>query len=249
MQLQENYLGTGTDATLTSVTDSLDIKTHNYLYGMQIGADIPVFDLGGPVKINVLCKAGAYDNYAHEDYVRSGASSNRGDHGRNQASFLGETGVSLDCSLTKRLAFHACAKGMWITGLAVAPEQIAAVNLATNRYSINHVGCDILLRPRNGPRLQVLTVLGVRGGAETRGPHIKSVCCHASRTMNAWEHQTPESPRLPICVDGCFAGADSRVPVRRFERSGHWPLRQLDIFLAVFKAARSNRSGRFVDEN
>jgi hypothetical protein len=145
LQLHEQYLGSGMDVQSTSITDSLDIRTFNHMYGTQIGAEIPVYDEGGPLLISVLCKGGAFDNFAHENYDRVGASGGQavtrsGSHGRNQAAFLGEVGVKANYAITERLSCHICAHGLWITGLAVAPEQIGAVDQSTNRYSINTSG-------------------------------------------------------------------------------------------------------------
>jgi hypothetical protein len=102
--------------------------------------------MGGPLQINVTCKGGIYDNYAHESYDRT--TINNGvvtvlddrSSGRNQASFLGEAGVVATYAVTKRLAFRTSAQAMWLTGVALAPEQISAANPRTNRYSINTSG-------------------------------------------------------------------------------------------------------------
>jgi hypothetical protein len=124
----------------------LGTNTYNQFYGLQIGADIGVYDMGGPLQINVMCKAGAFDNFAHQNYQRmvltngvvTANTSLVG--GRNQAAFLGEAGAVVTYALTKRLAFRASAEVIWLTGIALAPEQVTAVNLRTQRDTINTSG-------------------------------------------------------------------------------------------------------------
>jgi hypothetical protein len=146
LQLNEHYLGSGVDVVSPTIADSLAASTYNHLYGFQLGADIGVYDMGGPLTVNVLCKAGVFNNYAHHAYnlttvdngivtgdVNSGA-------GRNQAAFLGQATAVATYALTKHLAFRASAEAIWLTGVALAPEQIGAVNLRTNQYGINTSG-------------------------------------------------------------------------------------------------------------
>ena len=141
-QLNEHYLASGADYQSSAITDSLSTNTYNHLYGFQLGADVGVYDMGGPLQINVLAKGGIYGNYAHHRYCRTVGATTYNDIGadRNQASFLGEAEAVATYALTKRLAFRASAKAMWLTGVALAPEQIAAVNLRTGQYSINTSG-------------------------------------------------------------------------------------------------------------
>ena len=76
--------------------------------------------------------------------------------GRNQAAFLGEAGAVATYALTKRLAFRASAEALWLTGLALAPEQVTAFNLRTFRDTINTSGAAFYLRRRSGNRVPVL---------------------------------------------------------------------------------------------
>ena len=148
-QLNEHYLGTGSMFTTfnPSRTDyTLATNTSNQLYGFQVGADVGVYDMGGPLQINVLCKAGIFDNFAHQNYQRlvvtNGiiTSNDCPVAGRNQAAFLGETGAVATYALTKRLAFRASAQVLWLTGVALAPEQVTTFNLSTKRDSIDTSG-------------------------------------------------------------------------------------------------------------
>jgi hypothetical protein len=121
-------------------------NTCNHLYGFQLGADIVVYDRCGPLQIDALCKAGVYDNVAHQDYRRAivlgGTTFDEGslECGRDQAAFLGEVGLVATYALTKRLAFRASAEAMWLTGVALAPEQIGAVDVRAGTDRINTSG-------------------------------------------------------------------------------------------------------------
>jgi hypothetical protein len=145
-QLKEHYFATGADASSATLTDLLMTNTYNHLYGFQLGADANVYDMGGPLLVNVVCKAGVYGNNAHQNY--SLMANNNGTPityidsalSRNQASFLGEAGAVATYALTKRLAFRTSVKAMWLTGVALAPEQIDMISLRTSEYSLNTSG-------------------------------------------------------------------------------------------------------------
>jgi hypothetical protein len=145
-QLNEHYTGGGARFSALEGYDYLTTNTYNHLYGFQLGADINVYDMGGPLRINLLCKGGIYDNYARFNFDRYATSNqgvvnnDAGEVGRSQAAFLGEANLVLTYAVTKRLAFRASAETMWLTGMALAPEQISAINLRTNRHTINTSG-------------------------------------------------------------------------------------------------------------
>ncbi len=143
VELDEHYCGHGTDVFDTTTSDFLNTNTYNHLYGGQIGADAEVFNMGGPLQINLLVKAGAFGNAAQQNYqvapsgiiVESFAT-----RSCSQTSFLGETGAVATYALTKHLAFRASLDTMWVTGVALAPEQISSVNLRRRTDVINTSG-------------------------------------------------------------------------------------------------------------
>jgi hypothetical protein len=144
-QLNEHYRGAGTDflaAPVITITDSVATNTSNHLYGVQLGADLAVYDKGGPLQINALCKAGVFDNAAHQDWreIRPGAVDESFGACRDQTAFLGEAGVTASYALTKRLTFRASAQAIWLTGVALAPEQIGSIDLQTRRDRIDTSG-------------------------------------------------------------------------------------------------------------
>lgn len=146
LQLKEHYLAAGTEALATPRIDWLNTNTYNHLYGFQLGADILVYDMGGPLEIKALCRGGIYDNFASQNYKCVSAEGgtilidNRYRDTRNQASFLGEAGLVATYAVTERLAFRASAEAIWITGVALAPEQIGGVNTRTGVDWINTSG-------------------------------------------------------------------------------------------------------------
>jgi hypothetical protein len=143
IELDERYHGMGTDFGNPTLTDFLSTATFNHLYGGQIGADAEVFNLGGPLQINVLCKAGVFGNTAEQNYqlAPSGIiTDSLATRSCSQTSFMGEAGVVATYALTKRLAFRASLDTLWLTGVALAPEQINSVNLRRRTDVVNTSG-------------------------------------------------------------------------------------------------------------
>jgi hypothetical protein len=140
-QLNECYRGVGTDVTTLQI-DSLSTNTSNHFYGFQLGCDLVVYDMGGPLTINAVCRGGVFGNAARQSYqrIQGGVSSDSFSASRDQGAFLGETGLVATYALTERLAFRASAEAMWLTGVALAPEQVGSVDLRTETASINTSG-------------------------------------------------------------------------------------------------------------
>jgi hypothetical protein len=144
-QLNERYSALGAGGNVPNTQVSLNANTFNHLYGFQLGADVKVFDLGGPWQINALCKAGIYDNVADQNIHQVDTDPTHPTDQplsarTNRAAFLGEAGVVATYALTKRLAFRATAEAMWLTGVALAPEQIGTTNFAARTASVNTTG-------------------------------------------------------------------------------------------------------------
>jgi len=143
IELDERYHGMGTDAGNPTLTDFLSTNTFNHLYGGQIGADAEMFNLGGPLQINVLCKAGVFGNAAQQNYQLAPSGiplDSFATRSCSQTSFLGDAGVVATYALTKHLAFRASLDTLWLTGVALAPEQISSVNLRRRTDVINTSG-------------------------------------------------------------------------------------------------------------
>jgi hypothetical protein len=116
------------------------VRGHNHLYGSQIGLDARLYDRGGPVKIDLLAKAGLYDNAAVQDndYATTGMgpafSATASD---SHLSFLGEIGVNVSYQFTKHLALRGGYQVMWLTGVAMAPNQIAATDFGAAQAGVD----------------------------------------------------------------------------------------------------------------
>ncbi len=124
------------------VSSLFQVNTYNHLYGFQLGAEAEAYNMGGPLQIKALCKAGVFDNLAFQNYRTAeldlvdpvfGAQ-------RDQAAFLGEAGLVATYAVTQRLAFRASATAMWITGVALAPEQLHAVDQRWESATIDTIG-------------------------------------------------------------------------------------------------------------
>lgn len=141
VELDEHYRGGGVDVFTPTQADSLFTNTFNHLYGGQIGAEALVFNHGGPLQINALCKAGVFGNAAEQNYLlfsNTGVPLSTKSYG--QASCLGETGLVATYALSKHVAFRGSLDAMWLSGVALAPEQISSVNLRRHTDVVNTSG-------------------------------------------------------------------------------------------------------------
>jgi hypothetical protein len=125
-ELNELYSAYGIGAR-NPVPISLNVNTFNHLYGFQLGADYEFYNMGGPLRISSLCKAGIYGNSASQSsrLIEAGESDQTLAANRNQAAFIGETGAVATYQVTRRLSLRASCQAVWIEGVALAPEQIS----------------------------------------------------------------------------------------------------------------------------
>ncbi|MBN1393764.1 MAG: hypothetical protein JW959_01850 [Pirellulales bacterium] len=136
-ELNEQYLALGTHSRQL-VPISVDVHTYNHLYGYQLGADGEVFDWGS-LRINALCKAGAFGNFASMDNTRVGPPGYNGSVSaiNERVSFLGEVSLTATYAITQRLAFRATYQAMWLEGVALAPEQLATSNFGEGTAKVD----------------------------------------------------------------------------------------------------------------
>jgi hypothetical protein len=140
-ELNEIYSAGGIGAR-SPVAINLENRTFNHLYGFQVGADYEFYNMGGPLRINALCKSGIYGNFAQQysHMVEEGSSDTTLDANRNQAAFIGEAGVVATYDVTSHLSLRASFQAMWIEGVALAPEQIGATDFAQGTTTIDTHG-------------------------------------------------------------------------------------------------------------
>lgn len=140
-----------TPTTLQSGNVSLGNDIGNNLYGGQLGADVWLWNNGGPWRVNAIGKAGVYYNSAA--YSRSlatvtdasgtdilGESSAVAD----ETAFVGELGVNASYDVTSWLALRAGYTLFWLSGVATAPDNLLAANIAENTAIVNTQGSVLL---------------------------------------------------------------------------------------------------------
>jgi hypothetical protein len=133
------FLGSSGIGARVPVPVSLNVNTFNHLYGLQVGGDYEFYNMGGPLRISALCKAGIYGNSAIQSSreIDTGTSDLTLAAHRNQAAFMGEAGAVATYQVTCHLSFRASCQAVWIEGLALAPEQIGA-----NDFTAGVAGID-----------------------------------------------------------------------------------------------------------
>jgi hypothetical protein len=126
-ELDELYDSFGVGARVPTGI-SFNANTYNHLYGFQLGADYEFYNMGGPLRISALCKAGIYENYAAQSsrQIENGVSDQTLEARRNQATFIGEAGAVATYQFNCHVALRASCQAVWIEGVALAPEQIGA---------------------------------------------------------------------------------------------------------------------------
>jgi len=118
-----------------SGTDLFNTTTCNALYGGQVGIDATVFDRGGPFTVASVVKAGVFGNAATQSSLYSTTEPpntfTAGPFGQSRAatSFVGELGVTGEYRWSERISLRAGYTIFWISGLAMAPNQMPLQNL------------------------------------------------------------------------------------------------------------------------
>jgi hypothetical protein len=105
------------------------VGTQNRLYGVQAGSDVRLYDqsnfrLGGLLRVGVYGNAANHQSAAWDDATLP-IYANGSD---STASFVGETGLSGSYHLSDCMAVRVDYRVLWVTGLALAPEQVPVTN-------------------------------------------------------------------------------------------------------------------------
>lgn len=108
--------------SLAPTTTTYRTDVNNHLYGFQTGADMVLWDGGGPLYVNFLGKAGIYGNYADQNTSGPviGNSYNEGVH----AAFAGQCTLAGTLQLTRRMSLRSGYTVLWLDGVALAPGQV-----------------------------------------------------------------------------------------------------------------------------
>jgi len=137
--------------TLDSGSGFFSTDTGNNLYGGQIGADVQLWNRRGAWRVNAVGKTGVYYNAAAFQRSSAGYSTSSGtvDLGTfaaaaDQTGFVNELGVNANYSVTKWLALRAGYTLLWLSGVAMAPNQLPLTDFGAGIASINSEGSVLL---------------------------------------------------------------------------------------------------------
>lgn len=120
-------------------------QTGNDLYGGQIGADLALWNGGGPLRVHGVGKAGVfYNNAFQRTWTNLPGSGLDGVFGeRDLTSFFGEVGVNASYWFTQTWAWRVGYSLFWLSGVAVPANQLGVTDVGTAR-SINGNGSVLL---------------------------------------------------------------------------------------------------------
>ena len=125
--------------------ERITTNTLNDLYGGQAGADVMLWNNGGPIRFNAVGKAGVFLNNAvqHTDGF-SGVPLGPIAASAQQTAFFGEVGVFGTWQITDWLAWRTGYNFFWLSGVAVPVDQLATTDVNTNTATINTNGSVFL---------------------------------------------------------------------------------------------------------
>lgn len=129
-QLDERLDLTG---TVAGSTFSSPVKAFNNLYGFQLGGELSVWDVGGPLRITAVGKAGIYANDARNQAVMflNGTEIGVDSASASREAFLAELGLIGTYQITDRWSASAGYQVMWLDGIAMASQQQALLDPIT----------------------------------------------------------------------------------------------------------------------
>lgn len=157
--LNETYQGIGSfDDNGTTIPYTLTYRTRNNLYGGQLGANVALWDRGGPLTITSLNKAGLYLSDAQNlgSYSSSAGNPSQNLSGAGHTvgtAFFGEIGVMLNWSVGEHLSLRGGYQLYWLSGAALAPNQPNSTDLVFGTGGIDNSGSIFMHGPSAGLQL------------------------------------------------------------------------------------------------
>jgi hypothetical protein len=116
-------------------------STTNNLYGVQIGVDVKMLELGR-FSVGGVIKAGLFDNHAEQS---TGVSMRKvvfpSQATTNSAAFVSEARLQLKYAVNDRLAVKAGYQALWFAGVALAPGQIQETSTTPSTVQALGVNC------------------------------------------------------------------------------------------------------------
>jgi hypothetical protein len=121
---------------------SHNTSVNNTLLGGQLGLDALLWDNGANFSVTGIGKAGVFGNDADQVTTTAGvggalpvvAASG------GQASFVGELGLNARYQWTDRLSLIGGYNLLWVTGVALAPDQLATTDITTGIATVSADG-------------------------------------------------------------------------------------------------------------
>src|SRR5690606_8580165 len=98
----------------------LNYNMHNHLSGAQTGADVALWNRGGPLTVNGIVKAGIYGNSADSDiysFNQDGDVISDGDAGSSHAAFAGDLSFVASYQVTPHFALRGGYQLLWLDGV------------------------------------------------------------------------------------------------------------------------------------
>ncbi len=137
VELEEQFGVAGLEPPTPGIPYGYRYDTHNHMYGVQIGAEVILWDRGGPLRIDGMLKAGLYYNEADLDAAFAyGPVPDQAERvvfeqswAEPHTSFLGEAALGASWQASDWLNFRGGYQLTWIEGVALAPEQIPSTDL------------------------------------------------------------------------------------------------------------------------
>ncbi|MBL9161288.1 MAG: BBP7 family outer membrane beta-barrel protein [Planctomycetaceae bacterium] len=116
---------------------------NNHLYGAQTGADVSLWNRGGPLRMNGVVKAGVYGNSASSNFyglnLTDGTQITEGVAWSNDAAFVGEVDLTATYQVTKHFALRGGYQFTWVDGIALASNTVL---LGAQEISDNVIDSD-----------------------------------------------------------------------------------------------------------
>jgi hypothetical protein len=110
-----------------SYAEWANTRTNNVLCGGQIGAEPVLWDRCGRFRLDGVVKAGIFGNYAHQRTLLTSRGLGLESQADSVPSFVGELGLIGTCKLNECWSIRGGYEVLWITNLALAPDQASTV--------------------------------------------------------------------------------------------------------------------------
>jgi hypothetical protein len=130
LELDEDLRTVLADPMSSAATVRYDVNARNRLYGFQLGAELDLFD-SCSFCARGFVKGGVYANSVNNNTAYFNNAVYPANGTENRTAFMGEVGLAAKYYLGYGLAVRADYRAMWLEGVALASNQVAATTFAT----------------------------------------------------------------------------------------------------------------------